>query len=104
MLDALCAQHAEMVVKGFENMRDDVMWSPVIAGLAEGCWADSRQQALDFKHQLASMSKKECRVLPAGVVRRLRACFAPLVSSLPCKCAYKALLAKVYLASLHCLL
>ncbi len=85
-------------------MRDDVMWSPVIAGLAEGCWADNRQQARHFKHELASMSKLDCRVLPASVGRRLRACFAPLVSSLPCRCAQKALLAKLCSASLRCLL
>ncbi|DBA84181.1 TPA: hypothetical protein ACH3X1_006645 [Trebouxia sp. C0004] len=63
MLDALTAQHAERVLKSYEHMRDDVTWNPVIAGLAEGCWGDSRQQALQSKNHLASMSKLDCSLL-----------------------------------------
>ncbi|KAL0022195.1 hypothetical protein WJX77_004923 [Trebouxia sp. C0004] len=70
----------ERVLKSYEHMRDDVTWNPVIAGLAEGCWGDSRQQALQSKNHLASMSKLDCSllVLSANCEPALRPCNSPL--------------------------
>ena len=61
-------------------MRDDRQWGAVIAGLEDNCWLASREQvAAAFKRQLSILARTGTRLLPASVVRRLLACFSPLV-------------------------
>ncbi len=66
-------------------MRDDRQWGAVIAGLEDNCWlADKEQAAAAFKRELSTLARAGTRLLPASVVRRLLACFSPLVGWLTC--------------------
>ena len=62
-------------------MRDDRQWGAVIAGLEDNSWcAHKEQAAAAFKRELSTLSTRAgSRLLPASVVRRLLACFSPLV-------------------------
>ena len=61
--------------------------------MEEGSWSQSAQEAVDFKHELASMTKAGSRLLPLRIVRRLQACFASLVSRLLCTCEFPKMVA-----------
>ncbi len=61
-------------------MRDDRQWGAVIAGLEDNSWlAHKEQAAAAFKRELSTLARAGNRLLPASVVRRLLACFSPLV-------------------------
>ncbi len=61
-------------------MRADRQWGAVIAGLEENSWfAHKEQAAAAFKRELSALARTGNRLLPASVVRRLLACFSPLV-------------------------
>ncbi len=61
-------------------MRDDRQWGAVIAGLEDNSWlAHQEQAAAAFKRELSVLARTGTRLLPVSVVRRLLACFSPLV-------------------------
>ena len=71
---------ADWTLDGYERMRADSQWGAVIAGLEDDSWlAHKEQAAAAFKRELSTLARAGNRLLPASVVRRLLACFSPLV-------------------------
>ncbi len=61
-------------------MRDDHQWGAVNAGLEDNSWLARKQQAAAaYKRKLSTLARIGTRLLPVSVVRRLLACFSPLV-------------------------
>lgn len=71
---------AESTATGFERLRADVVWRPVIAALGEHAWMSKDKEYIERFHQeLASCAKGRHKVLPSALARRLQACFSTLV-------------------------
>ena len=72
--------YAESTLSGFERLRADVVWRPVIAALDEHAWTSTdKKYAEQFQQELASVGKGRYKLLPTALVRRLQACFSTLV-------------------------
>ena len=100
---------AESTVSGFERLRADVMWRPVIAALDEHAWMSTdNKYAEQFDQELATLAGKgRYKVLPTALVRRLQACFSTLVGSGLCldacqECSSLAMCCRVYREQCPC--
>jgi len=71
---------AGAMLGSYERIRKDRMWMPVLSTMEEGCWCEDKQEVADFKRELASLAKAGTRLLSVTTIRRLQACFWPLVS------------------------
>lgn len=82
----------DSILEAYGRIRDDRQWGAVIAGLEDNSWLATKEQAAAaFKRKLSILARTGTRLLPASVVRRLLACFSPLVLDQPDKTEATAL-------------
>ncbi|DBA75482.1 TPA: hypothetical protein ACH3X1_010733 [Trebouxia sp. C0004] len=82
--EANAAQYKSLVdsmLGSYEHMRQDPFWMPVITAMKEGSWCSGGAKfAARFKAELATVARSASKcIMSANVIRRLQACFSPLV-------------------------
>ena len=78
-----CLRGTDSILESYEQMRQDVMWVPIISAMPDGGWSDNSQDVDFFKSDLALLAKSSTRLLSVSTIRRLQACFSPLVCHQP---------------------
>ena len=70
------------MLASYEYMWQDPFWVPLVTAMKEGSWCDGgAKSAAKFEDELEAVARSGSKcILSANVIRRLQACFSPLVS------------------------